>query len=357
MRNLLITFFSSLVVTWLIIRFSHLHLRLTADNDFSGPQKFHQISVPRIGGISIAMGIFFSVALNLGSLQNIDAIFLICSLPAFFIGLAEDLTKKIGVSIRLFCIFISSVMMVDLLNLQISSLDIVFIDPILSYPLAGLLFTIFAMTGLANAYNIIDGFNGLSSGVGIITLTAIWYVASQYNDFVIMNLCVIMIGAILGFIIWNYPGGRIFLGDSGAYLLGFWIASISILITCRHPEISPWFALLVNGYPVCETIFTIYRRKIHQGKNPGLPDGLHFHTLIYRRILARKKNQDRWLSANARTAPRLWALSIVSILPAVAWYQSTNLLISSAFVFCCFYIWAYSRIIKFKTAGWSRIVG
>lgn len=136
------------------------------------------------------------------------------------------------------------------------------------------------MTGLANAYNIIDGFNGLASMVGIITLLAIAYMGFLFFDPTIIYLSLVMAGAILVFFIWNYPRGLIFLGDGGAYLIGFWIAALSILLTCRHQEISPWLALLINGYPILETLFTIYRRRFHQGKGPGQPDCIHFHTLI-----------------------------------------------------------------------------
>jgi UDP-N-acetylmuramyl pentapeptide phosphotransferase/UDP-N-acetylglucosamine-1-phosphate transferase len=354
MKTFLLSFFASFIATWLIIHYKHLHLQLSADSDFAGPQKFHNTNVPRIGGIAIAIGIFFSIALNFDSSQNIAVIFLICSIPAFAIGLLEDLTKKISISVRLLLILISAVLMAQHLNLEIYTLDIIFIDPILSIPLVGFCFTLFAITGLTNAYNIIDGFNGLSSMVGIITLIALSYVSYQFNDLLLMKLCITMIGAILGFLIWNYPSGLIFLGDSGAYLIGLWIASVTILITSRHPEISPWFALTINGYPVFETIFTIYRRKIHQGKSPGLPDGLHFHTLIYRRILSKKKNEQNILSANSRTAPYLWALSIISILPALIWYRSTIAQMCTVLIFGLIYIWTYSRIVKFKTAHWLR---
>jgi UDP-GlcNAc:undecaprenyl-phosphate GlcNAc-1-phosphate transferase len=355
MQNLLLAFFASFIACWLIIRFKHLHFRLSADSDFSGPQKFHKVSVPRIGGIAIAIGTLFSTAFNLNASQHETITFLICCIPAFSIGLAEDLTKKISISSRLFFIIISSALIAYHLGLQIRNVDIIFVDPILSFPIVSLCFTIFAMTGLTNSYNIIDGFNGLSSMVGIITLTAIAYLCFQFNDLFLLNLCIMMIGSIFGFLIWNYPSGQIFLGDSGAYVIGLWVATVTILLICRHPEITPWFALTINGYPILETIFTIYRRKIHQGKSPSQPDGLHFHTLIYRRFFARKSDVGNLLSANARTSPYLWTLSLVSIVPALIWYRSTIAQICALFIFSLIYIWSYSRIVKFKSARWPRI--
>jgi UDP-N-acetylmuramyl pentapeptide phosphotransferase/UDP-N-acetylglucosamine-1-phosphate transferase len=218
------------------------------------------------------------------------------------------------------------------------------------------LVTIIAITGLANAYNIIDGFNGLASMVGIITLLAISYVSFLVADPVVLYLSLAMTAAILGFFIWNYPRGLIFLGDGGAYIIGFWIASLSIFLTFRHHVISPWFALLINGYPIVETLFTIYRRKIHQKTNPGQPDAIHFHTLIYRRLLGPQKRTGVGdFSANAKTAPYLWMLTIMSVAPALLWWKSTSALIVASLLFAALYIWLYSRVVRLKTPRWMRI--
>lgn len=104
---------------------------------------------------------------------------------------------------------------------------------------------------------------------GVITLLAIGYIGYVVGDSLIIFSSFTMAAAILGFFIWNYPRGLIFLGDGGAYIIGFWVALLSVVLVFRYENISPWFALLVNGYPILETLFTIYRRKIHQGKSPG----------------------------------------------------------------------------------------
>ena len=267
MIGLLVAFFSSFIATLLIIRFQHLHSHMSADSDLSGPQKFHKISVPRIGGISIAAGIFTATLFRLQSnpSSSIETILLVCAIPTFAIGLTEDLTKKVGVKTRLFFTAIAAGMAAIYLGALITRLDIPGIDYLLALPGVALIFTIFAVTGLANAYNIIDGFNGLASMVGIITLMGITYVSYTVGDPLMMYLSLVMAASILGFFLWNYPRGLIFLGDGGAYLIGFWIAIITVMLVARHNNISPWFALLINAYPILETLFTIYRRKIHQG--------------------------------------------------------------------------------------------
>jgi UDP-N-acetylmuramyl pentapeptide phosphotransferase/UDP-N-acetylglucosamine-1-phosphate transferase len=356
MISLLTAFFSSFIITLLIIRSQHLHGRHTGDFDLSGPQKFHTGSTPRIGGVSIAIGILAASLINLQSTDfaSLKVVILLCAIPTFAIGLAEDLTKKIGVKTRLFFTALAAALVVHLLDVSIARLDIWGIDFFLSVPLVALVFTLFAITGLANAYNIIDGFNGLSSMVGIITLLGLAYLSFLFQDTTILFLSLIMVAAILGFFIWNYPKGLIFLGDGGAYLVGFWVATLSVLIVARHPNISPWFALVVNAYPIIETLFTIYRRKIHQGKSPGLPDGMHFHTLIYRRILnpASSKNKLDYFNSNARTAPYLWLLSSFAVIPAILWWYSTPILITCTILFTISYVWLYTRIVRFKTPSW-----
>ena len=353
MSSLLAAFFSSFIATLLIIRFQHLHDQHSGDHDVSGPQKFHMRSVPRIGGISIAIGLFTAMFIRLQSrdASTFEVTLLLCTIPTFAIGLTEDLTKKISVRSRLFFTVIAAALVVHFLDVRITRLDIPGIELVLSFPIVVILSSIFAITGLANAYNIIDGFNGLSSMVGIITLLGLGYVGFVTSDFLIVFLSLNMAGAILGFFIWNYPRGLIFLGDGGAYLIGFWIGALSILLVARHPTISPWFALLINAYPILETLFTIYRRKIHQGKSPGEPDGIHFHTLIYRRILnpGTVKSEADWLSANAKTAPYLWTFSSLGIVPAVLFWQNTPILIVFFLIFSTLYIWLYKRIVIFKT--------
>ena len=359
MSSLLVALFSSFITTFLIIRFEHVHGHISGDSDLSGPQKFHHATVSRVGGISIMVGILLATLIRLQSSSSIstELVLLACTTPVFAIGLAEDLTKKVGVKLRLLGIAIGAGLASHYLGIQITRLDIPGIDYVLSLPGVAVIFTVFAITGLANAYNIIDGFNGLSSMVGIITLMGMTYVSYLVQDPMLMYLSLVMASSILGFFIWNYPRGLIFLGDGGAYLIGFWIAVVSVLLVARHSNISPWFALLVNGYPILETIFTIYRRVIHQGKSPGLPDGIHFHTLIFRRILhgaSTSKQKDR-LTSNARTAPYLWILSGLAVTPAILWWDSSFTLIFFSATFIISYVWVYKRVVMFKTPRWMHL--
>lgn len=155
----------------------------------------------------------------------------------------------------------------------------------LAYPFAAIAITCFAIGGVANAFNIIDGYHGLSAMVAVIILSGIAYVVFQVSNYSIMIAALAMIGALLGFLVSNYPRGLIFLGDGGAYFVGFWIAELSVLLTSRHPEVSKWFLLLLCFYPIFETLFTIYHRVVLKGVHPGMPDTSHLHQLIYMRVV------------------------------------------------------------------------
>ena len=359
MSSLIIAFFTSFLITILIIRTQKFHERISGDLDLSGPQKFHSKAVPRVGGISIALGILTAILFyQFDKGPNKQQLFiLICAVPVFGIGITEDITKIVSVRLRLVFTALGASIAILLLGVSINRLDVIALDYLMAFPVISLLFTVFAITGLANAYNIIDGFNGLSSMVGLITLVALGYMGIRINDPLVVFLSFTMVGAILGFFIWNYPRGLIFLGDGGAYLIGFWVAILSVFIVSTHQDISPWFAVMVNAYPILETLFTIYRRKFHQGKSPGHPDGIHFHSLIFRRILNQKhiSSELDWFNSNAKTSPYLWVLSTLAVIPAILFWDSTPILLVFLTIFTISYVWLYNKIVNFKTPKWMHL--
>lgn len=361
MSSLLLSFFTSLISILFVIRYQHLHSAWSADSDLSGPQKFHTASVPRIGGLGIFLALLVTgLAAWLQSLsyQRELLLLVLSALPAFLLGITEDLTKRIGAGIRLLGTAISAGIAGYFLNAWITRIGIAGIDQALAIQAISIGFTCFAVAGLANAYNIIDGFNGLASMIAIIALLAIAYVAFQVQDKMILYLAVVMVGAIAGFFIWNYPRGLIFLGDGGAYLIGFWVGVLTILLVSRNSLVSPWFAVLVNAYPIFETLFTIWRRMVHQGKNPGLPDGAHFHSLIYRRMIKWAYGSDLLPAQealnNSKTSPYLWVISSISIIPAVLWWKRPFVLMLCALVFIFVYLALYRSVVRFKKPSWFK---
>ena len=347
---ILISFVSSFGFTISLVAFQQVHLKFSADNQLNRPQKMHSGDISRIGGIAILMGaliagyIFF-----LTNKSNLVLILCLGSIPAFAIGITEDITKRIGVRLRLIFILLSACFLIYLLKYVIVKVNIPIIDDLLlDNPIIKILFTIFAIVGIVNAYNIIDGLNGLSSMSAMITLLGIIVISIQVADYEIACAGMILTSAILGFFICNYPLGKIFLGDSGAYTIGLWIALLSIALTCRHQEISPWAMLMLNAYPVTETIFTIYRRSLQKKLNPSIADRLHLHSLIFRRLFFNKKPIKLNTVRNAHASTLLWFPQIICMVMAVIWKYSTCYLAIAYLTYALLYIFAYQKLIKFK---------
>ncbi|OHX13592.1 MraY family glycosyltransferase [Chromobacterium sphagni] len=352
--------FSSFVLAILLVRYNNLHSKYSADSDTAGIQKFHANPVPRIGGIPIFLGL--SIGLLVAGILNASIeffYFMLACIPAFSFGLLEDLTKRIGPLPRLLATFVSAALGFYLLQGTINRIDIGWADHLLqSYTLLAFLFTIFAAGGVAHAFNIIDGYNGLSGTIAILTLLALAYVAFKVNDILLMSLCFAMIGAISGFLFLNFPHGLIFAGDGGAYLAGFTIAEISILLIARHPHVSAWFPLLVVIYPAFETVFTIYRRKFLQKRSIGHPDALHLHQIIYKRVvlwMVASKEAKHLTQRNSMTSPYLWVLSSSSVIPAMLFWDHTYVLMAFSVLFILSYIYLYKSIVRFRTPRWIMI--
>jgi len=358
MFSVLISFLVSFFLCFLIVRYSHFHSPITADPVKGGPQKFHVKPTPRIGGLAVLGGITAGALIFF--LQGKDfagsfGIVLLCSIPVFVGGLLEDLTKKISPKVRLLFCIVSALLAFFLSDVRITRLDIILLDDLLSFLPVSLFITTFALAGVSNAINIIDGFNGLASGVSMIILTGLAYVAFKVNDMFLLFSCAVYIATVFGFFIWNYPRGFIFLGDGGAYLLGFFIATVSVLLVKRHPEVSPWFPMLLVVYPVWETLFSIYRKKFLREASPSQPDGLHFHMLIYKRIVKWTfgKKESRYLTKrNSATSVYLWSLTFISFIPSVLFWQKSLILQICVFAWIALYVWLYRKIVKFKSPKW-----
>jgi UDP-GlcNAc:undecaprenyl-phosphate GlcNAc-1-phosphate transferase len=358
MKAFILIFLSSSLINFLIIKSFKQHKKISADRNLSGPQKFHTKITPRVGGISIFLTLpIFGFFIYKYSPSNENQTLLqlwACSIPAFLAGLTEDLTKRVSITTRMLGIIFSAGLGIFFLDIRMPQVGIIGIDWLIEITYISIFFTAISITGLTNAYNIIDGFNGLSSMLAIIAFTAIAYVSFKNNDLTLMLISNLIIGAIGGFFIWNYYRGSIFLGDGGAYLIGYLMATISIILVNRNSNISPWFPFLINAYPISETLFSMWRRKIYQRKNLTAPDGIHLHSLIYRRLVthnAKKYNGNKQVysyKTNSKTSKYLWSLSILATIPAVVWHESTPILLCFTLLFLISYFYLYKAIVRFK---------
>lgn len=360
MRFLVLPFLFSVLGTFVTLRLfggSQLWHNHRSMND---PQALHAHPVPRLGSIGIALALGFGVAqLSWGiggaSMPGPQSYILGTALAAAAIGLLEDLTGSVSVRLRLSWVATVAVMCSMFDSIRVVHTDMAWLDMVLSNSsIASVVFTAFIITGLTNAFNIIDGLNGLASACAMIILAAIGYVGFLVNDYWVAAFAAVALGSIAGFFVWNYPGGFIFLGDGGAYLCGYTVCVLSLVLLARHPgEVSPLFPLLLCIYPVAETCFSVYRRGL-KSKPVSRPDRGHLHSLLFRRLDSRLSRRlgsgDR--RRNSVTTPYLWALCIGSVVPAVFMYDHFWALLFSICAFVVIYLALYRSIVRFKTPTW-----
>ena len=354
---LLLAGLTSVFVGHLIVRYDAFHANWSFDPVKTGPQKFHSAPTPRIGGLGVMAGLFVSGAVLLAIEQSASSeqfgYLLLASLPAFAGGISEDATKSVGVLTRLLLTMLAAAFGVWLLGAIIPRLDVPGFDTLLKWAPFAIAFTMFAVGGVANSINIIDGYNGLAAGHAVIVLAAMACVSALVGDDFVFTSALAMIGALLGFLAWNYPKGRIFLGDGGAYLLGFWLAELSVLLVVRHPEVSPWFPMLLLVYPIFETLFSMYRRKFIQGQSPGQPDRMHMHQVIYMRLTRSQTSASDPASStrlNSAVAPYGWLMTLCCAVPAAIFWRQTAWLMAASLVFCAAYVLLYHRLFPARGA-------
>ena len=343
MEIFLTTFILSLTFSALIVVLAHKKQWFLNQHDLSGVQKFHHEPTPHVGGLAVFLSFVLGSFLLPVETQRVLQPILLVSAPVFIIGLIEDFSAKVSPLWRLLFIFLSLSVSFFYLGIGVYSLSFDWIDTLLSYPVIGLAFTLLVVGGAVNALNVIDGYNGLMSGYVMLASIAMATVAYQLGDDLIVQLNLLLIMSLLGFFLLNFPFGRLFMGDGGAYFVGFMLSMIGLVFVNRHDEISNWFILGLLMYPMYELLFSIYRKKVINGTLASQPDGFHLHMLVHKLVVANNPKGSKIMS-NSKTSPFLWLLSLVSIIPTVLWYDDKLALIGWACMFMVFYTIIYSYI-------------
>jgi len=320
-----------------------------------GIQKYHVNLVSRLGGLGIATSICIGIAL-LGRLYPNDSflasLIMIGFTPIFIAGLVEDITHLVKPRTRICLACVSSIAVLIITQAYVERTDLTPIDILLKIPGLSFLITTLVIVGFLNSINLIDGFNGVASGSVLIMTFAISIIAYLVDDYLILRLTLIIIVSNIGFMCWNWPLGKIFLGDSGAYLLGIWVVELGILLQHRSSNISPMAPVLIGCYPMIETLFTIYRRKYLRSHPISHPDALHLHTLIFRRLIRNSyfmNNSRKTLVTNSKVAPYIWLFIIIDSILAILYYDNTMVLLLFILLTYLSYVKIYSSIINFKT--------
>jgi UDP-N-acetylmuramyl pentapeptide phosphotransferase/UDP-N-acetylglucosamine-1-phosphate transferase len=337
--SLTLTAFVTAALCYLIIQTKSYHIAWTGDTGASGPQKLHIDSVPRVGGVAVVIGAASGAVFLGGTSAWTFWQFALVLSPCFVAGLAEDITKKVTPAQRYIATMVSAGIFCYFYDVTISSVDIAIVDVLLNYYWVSFLFCIFAVGSVAHAFNLIDGQNGLCSGVSVIAAASIATVAYEVGDEPVMLLAALCAFANMGFLVFNYPNGRVFLGDAGAYVNGALLGILTVWLAGKNEAVSPWFALSVLIYPTWETLYSMARR-IASGKPISAPDGEHLHSLMY-------KNARRTESLFSKSsAPKIWVGYALTCWLAVLFHQQTFWLMWLCLSFVVIYLITYMWVNK-----------
>lgn len=303
--------------------------------EYKSLQRSHFGEVPRFGGLIIYLFLIFTNAMTIRSdlLLNV----FISSIPLIIISLKEDLLQNTDVISRIICMIVSIIIFFLLDKTTFPEINIPGIQIIFnSYPFT-ILFFCFSVLVIINGMNLIDGLNGLLSLNLLCQLIVLYYLSYKFNDGVFQILFSVLIVAILIFLIFNFPSGKIFLGDLGAYFLAFIISILIIKLFSKYIDILSWNAVLILFYPSFELLFSFIRKIFILKKNPFSADHEHLHSLIYKYNL--KNNESSKKSNNLSTILLIFFWS--SPLYTIFFYDDLLFIIFMILILSITYILSY----------------
>lgn len=330
-------FFLSFAISYAMIKIAKSTGKMLDSAD--KVQKMHFGKIPRGGGVGVFVAFCTGIAL-LVAFGKIEAKFLALIIPSSFIfisGILEDFNYGLSPKIRLILQTAGAISAIIIFP----NCVIVDIGVELYYNLA-IIFTLFCMVGVTNAMNIIDGFNGLAGGFALLVLVSIAIVSAIVGNVAVFYIALVLISVVLGFLVLNFPNAKIFLGDGGAYFMGFLLAFLLVILTqdssnnIADKSISAYYGLCVMIYPVFEVLFSIWRRK-RRKLSAMSADKLHLHTLIFKRVT----------HSSIKTSMLLWAINTPFIFTPIFFYDNITILVALIVVFIAIYIFLYLKIIRF----------
>jgi UDP-N-acetylmuramyl pentapeptide phosphotransferase/UDP-N-acetylglucosamine-1-phosphate transferase len=339
-------FLTSFSLSWLLVGTKHLHGRVTLDQ-VNGIQKFHAEPTPRIGGISILLSLVLVWLMAPLDIRQLLGPVLLAGLPAFLVGILEDMTKRVPVLHRLLATMASGLVGLWLTGYSLTHVDVWGVNWLLQFGLVSALFTAIAVGGVANSINIIDGFNGLSSLASSLAFLGYAMIAWQAGDMQLAGAALVLGASVFGFFWVNWPMGKLFLGDGGAYFVGFSLAWVAVMLLERNAGVSAFAALMVLTHPVIEVLFSMYRRKIKK-QSATHADRLHFHSIVQLRYVRRFLCNRSLKLRNSVTGLLVGSMTAVSIVLANLTWQSVWLSVFCLLALVTAYLAVYARMVRFR---------
>lgn len=319
----LCAFFISLIICIIVMKLSQRFYFFIDKADSDKPQRVHIFGTPRAGGIGIFL-VF--VLIFVFFVREFWSFYLLVGVSVIFIsGILEDVSISVSPKMRLFLQVLGTAIAILPTGIVITDLS-----PVVLLPYSmGIVFSIFGIVGVCNSINIIDGLNGLATGICLMVLGAIFVGAWTNEMNFVLFVAALLFGGVAGFFVLNFPTGKIFLGDGGAYMLGFLIAILLGILTQQGEKISAWFGLAVMIYPIWEVIFSIFRR-LASNFSAIRPDSKHLHMFVFRKF-----------KSNSLTSVFMWFLNLPFIILSVVFMNNAYILIALSMIFIILYTLMY----------------
>ena len=264
------TFIVSLILVPLVIRIA-FHVNAI---DEPNERKVHEVPMPRLGGLAIFLSFIFGSMFFVEPSKKMLAI-LLGGFIIILLGIADDI-KPVKARYKFLFQLIGAAVVVIYGDISLSNISAFGIN--IAFGELSHLVAIIFIVGIINAINLIDGLDGLAAGISSIYFLTISIIGLMLTNTVGIEivLCLLMLGATLGFLVYNFYPAKIFMGDTGSMFLGYMIAIIALLGFKAATFTSLLIPILLLFLPIIDTLFAIFRRLL-KGENIGTPDKEHLH--------------------------------------------------------------------------------
>jgi len=310
------SFIMSIIFTLIFIKEKIIPNRYSNDHT-RGSQKIHNNNIKRIGGLSIVLTMFlmiqiYEIFFKTNEKDGLLSIYFYCNV-IFFIGFIEDLIKDIKPRNRLLALFTITFLWLITYGQTIQNTNIDFLDNLTKLETFAIILTMMCIISSLNATNMMDGVNGLLTIFVILVSVILLFYTSHSKDLFLINFLFILIGTLLGFLVFNWPKGSIFLGDGGSYFLGAILSTLLIYMSNTLNNFNMLNALIIMIYPIWELTFTVFRR-VYFSSNLTQPDNLHLHTILHANIKRMSLRKKYIINNNALTG---LIINIIALLPSI----------------------------------------
>jgi len=324
-------------------------------NDVTAVQSMHERSVSRLGGVAVVGSAFAILVIFLpGTHDGLAGPTLFASaLPVFIAGVLEDLGRHVRPRDRFLAAMLSGAAFIALFEQWLTNTKVPVLDLAMQWAPFAMAFSILLAAGVSHAFNLVDGLNGLAGFIGVSAALCLAYMAHEADLSDHRGVLLLLACAICGFLALNFPFGRIFLGDAGAYVIGHSLVWLSISILCLASSITPWAMLLIFFWPVADTLLAILRR-LTSGRGVAHPDRLHFHHLVLRSIEVTLFGRRRRSLTNPIATLVLLPLAVAPMVTGVLLMSHTSGAALACLFFASLFLLAYKRGVAVTSRMSSR---